>query len=209
MSDEKIKLLTEHYQNTFEFTNDMWKQRNKIFLVLLFTISFASIFSFKSSGGQYLIIDLIIRLLDVQDKDRIIELRNNFPYDIIKLVFMFAIFYMMVNLYHRAYNVLTYYKYLGNLESEIRTVLGLTETQVSFTREGNFYWGNRSKPLNFVKFFYTGILFILLTWFFWLRVSEDYTSKNYLLFIVSLVVYLVTVFFWGAYALSSYSLDKK
>jgi hypothetical protein len=61
------------------------------------------------------------------------------------------VFYLTVNLYHRALYVLRNYRYLGKLEEEIREQLKISAESVAFTRESTFYWGDRGALLGAVK----------------------------------------------------------
>lgn len=124
MSEEREKiavarLITEHYQHTFEQTARLWQQRNQTFLYLLGTIALASFFTLRVTGADSLFIDLIAGVLSIDDADRINELRTSFPFNILQTILLAAIFYLMVNLYHRDLAVSRNYKYLAKLETEI------------------------------------------------------------------------------------------
>src|SRR6266404_1560775 len=94
--------LVQHYQKTYELTYEMWKQRNRTFLLLLGVIGVATILTFRAPQANSLLVDLIRKLLDVSEPARIDELRNSFPFGLLQSILLVAVFYLMVNLYHRA-----------------------------------------------------------------------------------------------------------
>ena len=49
------ELLTEHYQKTYELTYNLWKQRNKTFLVLLGVIGAATLLTFGAADRTELL----------------------------------------------------------------------------------------------------------------------------------------------------------
>ncbi len=48
MSDA-ADILTKHYQKTFELTYEIWKQRNKTFLVLVAVIGAGTLLTFRAA----------------------------------------------------------------------------------------------------------------------------------------------------------------
>ena len=127
----------------------------------------------------------------------------------LQTILLIVIFYLMVNLYHRAVYVLRNYRYLGLLEAEIRSHLELDENSVSFTRESTFYWGQRSVLSGAVKFAYIGILGALLIAFLFARVAADFSSENVYLPYVDLAIAIPTLLFYFEYARSSVGLDSQ
>lgn len=206
MSDT-VGVLVEHYQKTYELTFEMWKQRNRIFLILLAVISIATLLTFRVPEANSLLVDLIARLLGVSDQKRIEGLRQSFPFGLLQSVLLTAVFYLMVNLYHRAVYVLRSYSYLSELEREIREQLQLPKGAVSFTRESTFYWGKQHSLTNFVKWVYITFLGLLLGAFLVGRVVDDFRFGNVPLAVVDMVIAAPTIIFFYEYARASVSFE--
>jgi hypothetical protein len=201
------QLLTEHYQKTYELTYELWKQRNITFLVLLGVIGIATLLTFGPAQTNPLLIAWIAKVLGITERAEIAELRSSFPFAILQSLLLIVVFYLMVNLYHRALYILRNYRYLGELEREIRDHLQLSKDSVSFTRESSFYWGDRALLLGAVKWMYILFVGALLLAFLGGRTYRDFGSGNSVLGLVDLSVSVPTIVFFVAYAYSTVSLD--
>lgn len=204
---ENVKLLTEHYEKTYELTYELWKQRNLTFLVLLGVIGAATLLTFGPAQTNPLLIAWMAKVLSISESTRIAELKTSFPFAILQSLFLVVVFYLMVNLYHRALYVLRNYRYLGELEHEIREQLKLPVESVSFTRESTFYWSDRAPLLGAVKWVYILFLGALLFAFLGGRTYHDFAAGNILLGLLDLTISVPTIVFFAAYAYSSVSLD--
>jgi hypothetical protein len=204
-----IEILAEYYQKTYELTYELWKQRNRTFLLLLALIGGATLLTFKVPEANSLLVDLIAKILDIKGDQRIKELRNSFPFGLLQSILLVAIFYLMVNLYHRATYVLRNYSYLGALEAEIRQHLHMPPHSVMFTRESTFYWHGRSPLLGAVKWIYIAFLGSLLLAFLLGRIVDDFRSGNVILAAIDIVIAIPTAMFFVAYAVSSVSMDTE
>lgn len=208
---DKIKgiadIVVEHYQKTYELTYEFWKQRNRIFLILIGVIGIATLLTFSPREANSLLVDWIAKLLNVTDAERIEELHKSFPFGLLQSILLIVIFYLMVNLYHRALYVLRNYQYLGALEFEIRKYLSVQEDTVSFTRESSFYWKNRPLLLGTVKWVYIVLLGILLFTFLGGRVYGDFQTGNVLLAGADFVIAIPIIVYFIAYARSSVVMD--
>ena len=80
---EKVQALTEHYQKTFELTYEMWRERNKIFVLLLVVIGVALLLALHIPGTNSLLVDAIVKFLGITDPARINQLYNTFPFDVL------------------------------------------------------------------------------------------------------------------------------
>lgn len=167
----------------------------------------ATLLTFRVPEANSLLVDLIAKLLGVSDPTRIEGLRQSFPFGILQSVLLTAIFYLMVNLYHRAVYVLRSYSYLGELEREIREQLELPAHSVSFTRESTFYWGMQHSLTNFVNWVYITFLGLLLGAFLVGRVVDDFRSDNVPLAVVDIVIAIPSIIFFYAYGRSSVSFN--
>lgn len=204
------ELLIEHYQKTFELTLEMVKERNRTFLYLVITIGLTSLLTLKIAQANYLFIDFLANMFNIPQEDttRINELRQQFPFALMQSVVLAIVFYLMVNLYHRSTYVLRNYQYLGAMESEIKKYLEGLGT-IPFTRESGFYWSNRPSALKYVKIFYVGIIFALLTLFIGARLIDDFNSGQHVFLLVDLGISLGIAFFFLQYAYYSVKLDSK
>ena len=204
----RATLMVDHYQKTFELTYELWRQRNRTFLLLLGVIGVATLLTFRVPEANSLLVDLVAKALNVRDASRIEVLRKSFPFGILQSILLFVVFYLMVNLYHRALSVLRNFRYLGMLEAEIREDLDLQEPTVSFSREGDFYWGNRGPVLGVVKWIYIVLLGALLLSFLIGKSIDDVRTGSGILIVVDAVMGIPTLFFFAAYVRSSIRLDR-
>jgi len=204
--DTTAKYLTDHYQKTYELTYALWKGRNKTFLILLGAVGLATLVTFPALGTRSVLFLYLAHSLGLEQKD-VSGLQSGFPFAILQAIFLFVIFYLTVNLYHRARYVLRNYAYLGALETEIRQNLALSAPSVAFTRESSFYWGNRDIFSAAVKYVYIILLSGLLVSFLAATIIADCKSGNRLLTIVDILFAVPTLTFLAAYAIASVSMD--
>lgn len=201
--------IFEHYQKTYELTYDLWKQRNNTFLFLIGVIGAATLLTYRSADTNSLLVDLIASALGISGNEaRVSELRASFPFALLQSILLLVIFYLMVNLFHRALYVLRNYKYLGKIEREIREdILKLPEGSVIFTREDKFYWDNRPLLLAAVKWIYVVLLGIPLFLFLGGRLMQDYYASSQIVFLLDLVIATPTALFFLAFAYYSVKWD--
>jgi len=205
---EGIQYLTEHYQKTYELTYAAWKSRNNTFLALLAAISVASLVTFPILGTRTLLFLYFQHLLGLKD-GQLHELHAGFPFGILQAIALFVIFYLTVNLYHRALYVLMNYAYLGALEAEIRAALGLSRSSISFSRESSFYWGKRDPLLWTVKWVYIILLSLLLIAFLAGTMIQDWRGGEWFRVVIDAVFGGPTLLYLFAYAKASVKLDRK
>jgi hypothetical protein len=202
-------ILAEHYQKTYELTYDLWKHRNQTFLVLLAVIGGATLLTFSAAQTNPLLVRWIAKALDVTDRQEIQELGRSFPFGLLQSLLLVVVFYLVVNLYHRALYVLRNYRYLAVLEQEIRAQLGLASGSIAFTREGSFYWSDRVFLQSAVKWCYIVLVGCLLFAFLGERAYEDFRTRTLALSVVDLAISIATTLFFLAYARSSVSMDTE
>jgi hypothetical protein len=206
---DKNEILAEHYQKTYDVTYRMWQQRNRTFLLLIAVIAVGTVLTYRPTDANPLLVAWVAELLDIKEADRVEQLRNSFPFALLQSILLTVIFYLMVNLFHRALYVLRNYAYLGALEKEIRTALALSDREVAFTRESEFYWKDRPWLLSTVKVFYVLLLGMLLIAFLGGRVIGDFRSVGNLLGVADLAIALPTLLYFGGYAWYTLRLDSK
>ncbi len=202
------ELIAEHYQKTFELTLKLWDARNMTFLLLLFVVGLGTLITFKVDQAEPLLVDLIAGLLNIEDAGRIGELRTSFPYGLIQSILLMIVLYLTVQLYHRTINITRNYSYLAHLEEEIREGIGIQQHQLSFTREGSFYWQNSSEFSKLVGVTYILMLGLLLIAFFGMRILVDLLAADIFVIIVDVLLAVPTLIFFGKYAYSSSSIIR-
>lgn len=200
---EKAELLADHYQKTFEVTLGVWEQRNLTFLILLAVVGGATLLTFNVAQAQPLLVDLIAKVLSVENAERQKELRASFPYGLIQSILLMVVLYLTLVLYHRTSFVTRSYRYLEALEREIRFALDLPSDTVAFSREGQFYWNHRPLLAKAVGVAYTGMLGTLLVAFLSMRVYTDLQLGAIAFAVADVVLGILILLFYAAYALTS------
>ena len=206
--ESKAGLMVDHYQKTYELTYEVWRQRNRIFLILLGVIGAATLLTLRVPQANSLLVDLVAKALSLTDASRIETLRRSFPFSILQSVLLLVVFYLMVNLYHRSLWVLRHYRYVGRLESEIRQELGLSESMAAFSREGGFYWTERGQGLSRIKWVYIVLLGLLLLSFLVAKAIDDVRTGSGYLIAADILTGVLTLYFYWAYAWSSVGFDR-
>ncbi len=208
--DKKCELIAEHYQKTYELTHDLWQQRNSLLLFLLATIGLASLLTFHAPGIERFLVAITASGLQIEETSgAYATFQSNFPFGVLQGILLFFVFYLMSNLYHRSVHVSNNYRYLGELEREIRAELGVAAGNVAFTREGDFYWDNRPRLLGWTKFVYIILLALLLGAFFIGRACDDWHTRNLLLGVVDLAGFVPTLIYYIGYVDSSLDLNRQ
>jgi hypothetical protein len=198
-TDTATTLLAEHYQKTYELTYDFWRQRNKLFLLLVAAVAVTALLTAQVPEANSLLVDLVARLVGVSDNSqRVEELRRGLPYALIQSALLIVVFYLTFSLYHRTSNVRRLYSYLAKVETDLRCLTNFGAA--GFTREGAHYTDWKPVPLKAVGYIYTGLLGLLLAAMFAVRIFQDIESKGAWAIVVDVVIAIPTVFFYGAYA---------
>ena len=200
---DKAELLVQHYQDTYQLTYQLWQQRNRLFLILLGVVALASLLTYAPETNSILLL-WIGKVLGISDQK---ALTASVPFALLQAAFLVVVFYLMVNLFHRALYILRNYRYLGELEKEIRTTLQLNEADLAFTRESRFYWSDRSWVLGTVKYVYIVFLGSLLLAFSGGRLYTDW--GNWLLVAVDFGLALPTLGYLLAFSYYSIGLDQE
>ncbi len=209
MEEETVRAITEHYQKTFELTYEMWKERNRLFVYLVIITGIGLLLLLRVPELDSLLVDAIAKLFGITDTARIAQLYKDFPFDVLLSVFLVIIFYLMQRLYSTNLSVMRNYLYLGAVEGEIRQYIDLPDKSVSFTREGNFYWGERTITQNASKWFFILIILIILLPFVILKLINDAGLRNIIITAVDVFVSIMTLTYFVEYARSAQNLDVK
>jgi len=207
---DKYELLAEHYQKTYDLTYRLWQQRNRTFLLLIAVIAVGTILTYRPTDANPLIVAWVAKLLDINESEHINELRRSFPFALLQSILLTVIFYLMVNLFHRALYVLRNYAYLGALEKEIRSTLLLSDDDsVAFTRESSFYWKYHPWLLSTVNWVYVFLLGLLLFAFLGGRIVGDVSAGGVLLVLADLAISIPTAIYFVGYAVYTLQLDSQ
>jgi hypothetical protein len=200
---DKVDILAEHYQKTFELALLTWEKRNLTFHLLLAVVGGATLLTFNVPQAQPLLVDLVMRTLEIQDNSRVQELRSSFPYGLIQSILLMVIMYLTLLLYHRTATIQRFYKYMAFLEDEIRAELGLADTAISFTRESTFYQTHKPVLGKFVAATYNLMLGQLLVAFLGYRIYFDFVGSNSIVAVADILLSIPTIVFFYGYARSS------
>ncbi len=205
-----VDVLAGHYQKTFEVAYDYWKERNKLFVTLVLTAILGLLIIQRGSLVNVLLVKYVVKyfaLSEQTDQKLIAEIGTTIPFSLVLSGILIAMFYFMQRLYSTNLSVMRTFMYLGALETEVRKHLGLPAESISFTREGSFYWGRRSRIQAMSKYYYVVVLFIILVPFIGFKLIADLESPNLLVIAVDVVVSIMAILYWWAYARSSFRLD--
>lgn len=218
------QILAEHYQKTNELTYSLREQRDKIFIFLLLALAVATLFNVDANSSNSLLIAGVVKFLEIKDPSFPQALNASPILEIIQTILLAIVFYLMGNLYQRTASVLRNYQYLGLMEQEIRNRLGIQDPEISFSREGKYYWRMRKKEigespgmlfrwrkrlgaLNLTKNFYVIFLASLLFLSFALRIMSDIQTRNWILGIIDSLIAVPTVVYLYSYAAVSNEFD--
>lgn len=201
------EIFFEHYQKSFELTYEILKERNRLFIYLVLAAGVGLLFLLRVPEFDKLLVEAIVSVLNIEDTKRIAQLYLSFPFDVFLSIILVIIFYLIQKLYSTNLAVLRYYLYLSILEDELRISLKLPTNSVFFTREGSFYWGNRTFIQGVAKWSYIFATFIVLLPFIYLKLKNDIILNNGVITIVDCILsILIIVFLWG-YSQSAWRLD--
>lgn len=203
-----VQVLAEHYQKTNELTYALRQERDRFFIYLLVALAVVTLFNFDATASKSLLVEGTLKFLNITEPGVRDALRSSPLLGFVQTILLAAVFYLMSNLYNRTVGVLRNYQYIGGLEKEIRLRLGFQEGEVSFTREGGYYWTKRPTGLEWSKIFYTGLLTLLLVASFAFRIKNDVDGQNWLLATIDLLIAIPTAYYLWNYAHAASDLDK-
>lgn len=208
MDDLVPKLLVEHYQKTSELTYRYWTQRNRTFLIMIAVIGVGTLLTYRASEANPILVIWAANALNITDATKIKEFRDGFPFALCQAVLLTAVFYLMVSLYHRSVCVSRSYEYLGLLEGEIRECLSISAGRMGFARESGFYWNDRPWLLDWIKYFYTLLLGVLLIAFIGGRIWSDFRKETWAVVLMDFVISTPILICFGGYAKYSIQSDR-
>src|SRR6185295_18157300 len=111
--------LFDHYQETYEKTYEMWRERNRMFPTLAAVIGGGAMLAFRVPEAESLFVALLGGMFRL-DPGLQASLQKSFPFEILQTVIMVVVFHLMLDLYRYTLDINRSYLYLGGLEKEIR-----------------------------------------------------------------------------------------
>src|SRR5215510_6155572 len=92
------ELLVEHYQQTYEKTYEMWRERNRMFPTLAAVIGGGALLAFRIPEAESLFVALLGSIFHL-DPALQASLQKSFPFEILQTVIMVVVFHLMLDLY--------------------------------------------------------------------------------------------------------------
>jgi hypothetical protein len=173
LRETRAVALTEHYQKTYELALHLWERRNRQFVTLAAVLAVAAVVSILQDP---LIAATGVYLKKTLTEEQVVLASLPQAYSVVVTFLLVAVFYLMANLYHRSSLIVNYYRYLGRLERDLRTELGLGPSTVGFTREGEFYRDTGRSMSTLIRLCYKLVLCSLLALFFTSRMLIDWPN---------------------------------
>lgn len=152
MEDNKLQILAEHYRDSFALLQDKLKQRDKLFISVLFVLIILLFQLYFPQEALKIISQFISDSLKIKTQ---IDLR------FIESIIWFILLAISLKYFQNVVYIERQYKYMHQLEDQI---CGEFNNQ-AFTREGLSYLRNYPILLSWASFLYTiffPILFIII-----------------------------------------------
>ena len=147
---DKNASILDHYNTTAELNWNLWEARNRSFLLLIVAISLAGVLA-----NDDVLLGVVKSLCDQVTKVKCEQLApGGTSYMMMHSVILVLVCYYMLTLYHRTASVIMSYKYMAELEKELRYGMGFASGEVAFTREGEYYSGHRPRSFSVIKWLY-------------------------------------------------------
>ena len=108
--------------------------------------------------------------------------------------------------------MIRYYKYIGMLEHEIRSLLGIGDESMAFARESRHYWQERPRSLWIVRYSYMIIVGAVLAYLYWLRLEFDMEALgkgNIRPLVVDVAIGLPTLVVYLSFVAHSFGHDRR
>ena len=201
--DDSFQVLAEHYQKTFELSYELWKQRNRLYFVLLALVGVAVLLTFQVPQAHSLLIDWLTHLLGITGEKRITELRDGFPFALLNGILGLTILYVQLLLYQYSRLYSHDVSYLKRLETELRHRLQQNDSyqkSMAFTRESVGLGDGRGI---IIARTYVISLGILLAAFFGGRLIEDLRLNSLIMIVVDLPLFGIAMTYFYFYAKES------
>lgn len=189
--DKKIELLTDHYKDTFVHLTEYRKLRDRLFSLILLTITLLLFQIYSPTEAGAAIGQFIAKKL---------ELQNAINISFIGSIIWFALLGFVIRYFQTVIHIERQYDYIHNLEEQISNHY----KGKAFTREGKSYLTNYPLFSNWTHILYTIAFPLLLMVVVIIKTANEiYFSTNisFLLafnFITALCVLISTVLYWRA-----------
>lgn len=199
IAEKRAEILAEHFQKTFELNHSLWEERNKNFLVLLGVAGVELLLIYRTDGVLRVMADFYSKFLKDKSPD---DIAGGFPFNLLISILLVVILYLMIQISHRTSHIKRTYRYLEQVESELRNTLEIS-TGHSLTREGDYYRNNQSYIFKLTGAVYALLLGALLLFVGYgklqpLRPTSS-ISFDTLLPVVDVLVLVMTAIFYINY----------
>lgn len=195
--DTKIQILHEHYKDSFAQLQKSIKLRDKLFLLILVTVTIMlfQIYSPKEFGSA--ISQFITKQLE-SEKQNVIDL------SFISSIIWFGLFALVVRYYQTVMYIERQYKYIHKLEEQISP----TFKNIVFTREGEHYLSNFWIFSEWVWIIYMVIFPILMITVISIKIVSEYLENSHL-FIFDTIIFLFILISTILYMIAIHIKTKK
>lgn len=203
--DTAAQLIAEHYQHTFDLTYKYWRERNRIFGVLLLVLGLTALLSVRAQANT-LLVTAMANALGVDDRPADMSaLQDSIPVALVNGVAAAIVTMLIFLVYQRSRLLNLLYAYLATLEGELRGQLRLPKASFAFTRESDFY---RMRPpdafAGVLRFGYLASSGIALAGVLSLRVYQDLRAEAYWGMAVGILFGVLSLLFYVGYVKESW-----
>lgn len=200
----KLEVYFNEYNAMRSHTYTLWEKRNKIFLILILIVGLSVLFTFNIAESKPLILDMLAKILTIDDPKHIKKLNSSLFYSFIQSLFMATILFTMMILYNRTAKIRFNYKYLSEIESDIKKASDLPDDSIIFTLESEFYKNNYPKFSFFLGIIFILFLGILLLPFLGVRLYNVwYINFDLVTGIIDTLLSILIIILYVAYAYTS------
>ncbi|MGY1673077.1 hypothetical protein [Geodermatophilus sp. SYSU D00710] len=197
--DTAAELIASHYQQSFDLAYRYWRERNRLFGLLLLLLALAALLSVQATAST-LLVTVVANTLGVEDDaDSLDALQQSFSIALINGATLAGAAFLIFLVYQRTRYLNLLYAYLRALESELRGHLQLAKSSRAFTREGDFYESLPSDLVaRLIRVAYLSISGLLLVSVFVFRVFQDAQAHAYWNVAVDCAFGALSIlFYWG------------
>ena len=194
LDDTKLKILSEHYNHTFDFLQSHLKSRDRLFMgvLLILIVMLFQIYTPKEASG------LISQFISNK-----LELKTPINFLYVQSIIWFVLLAMVIKYFQSVVFIERQYSYIHSLENILSKQYG----DRAFTREGTSYLSDYPVFLNWASFLYTILFPVILAIVILSKIISEYNEYgrgevliwfNGLVFVligISIVLYLYVIHF--------------
>ena len=178
MDSSKFQILSEHYVHTFDLLQRSLRNRDNLFLGLLFILAVMLFQIYSPSIASNIISELVGNQLDTN---------ANINFDYIQSIIWFSLLAVVVKYFQSVFFIERQYDYIHSLE----VTLSFDYEGVEFTREGKSYLNSYPIFLDWMSFLYTILVPVILALVISAKIFTEYQGffLNGVLFWFNLLIY--------------------